>query len=57
MNNKNQKLELTWIGKDNQPKLEPRILIEDFAIVLEQETIVSKWLRSASSQFNIYWKP
>ena len=29
MNNKNQKLELTWIGKDNQPKLEPRILIED----------------------------
>ncbi len=26
---KNQKLELTWIGKDEQPKLEPRILIED----------------------------
>jgi adenine-specific DNA-methyltransferase len=25
----NQKLELTWIGKDIQPKLEPRILIED----------------------------
>ena len=25
----NQKLELTWIGKDKQPKLEPRILIED----------------------------
>ena len=24
-----QKLELTWIGKDNQPKLEPLILIED----------------------------
>jgi len=24
-----QKLELTWIGKDNQPVLEPRILIED----------------------------
>ena len=29
MNNKKQKLELTWIGKDEQPKLEPRILIED----------------------------
>src|SRR4030043_2258927 len=29
MNNKNQKLELTWIGKENQPRLEPRILIED----------------------------
>jgi adenine-specific DNA-methyltransferase len=26
---KNQKLELTWIGKRKQPKLEPRILIED----------------------------
>jgi adenine-specific DNA-methyltransferase len=25
----NQKLELTWIGKDQQPRLEPRILIED----------------------------
>ncbi len=24
-----QKLELTWIGKDDQPRLEPRILIED----------------------------
>jgi len=27
--NKKQKLELTWIGKDEQPVLEPRILIED----------------------------
>jgi len=26
---KNQKLELTWIGKENRPKLEPRILLED----------------------------
>ena len=24
-----QKLELTWIGKGEQPELEPRILIED----------------------------
>ena len=23
------KLELTWIGKDHRPRLEPRILIED----------------------------
>lgn len=29
MNNKKQKLELTWIGKDEQINLEPRILIED----------------------------
>ena len=26
---KHTKLELTWIGKDNRPRLEPRILIED----------------------------
>ena len=25
----NQKLELTWIGKDARPKLEPRVLLED----------------------------
>ncbi len=29
MANGKQKLELTWIGKDIRPKLEPRILIED----------------------------
>lgn len=27
--NKRQKLELTWIGKESRPKLEPRILLED----------------------------
>ena len=29
MANHRTKLELTWIGKENQPRLEPRILIED----------------------------
>ncbi len=29
MANSHQKLELTWIGKEIQPKLEPRILIEE----------------------------
>jgi len=29
MNDKKQKLELTWIGKENRPSLEPRILLED----------------------------
>ena len=29
MSTKKQKLELTWIGKDEEVKLEPRILIED----------------------------
>ena len=26
---KKQKLELTWIGKEHRPRLEPRILLED----------------------------
>ena len=29
MANQKQKLELTWIGKENRPRLEPRILLED----------------------------
>src|SRR2546428_6853695 len=29
MMNRKQKLELTWIGKQNRPRLEPRILLED----------------------------
>src|SRR6266511_1498291 len=29
--NRKQKLELTWIGKENRPRLEPRILLEDQA--------------------------
>lgn len=29
MSHKKQKLELTWIDKDKEPRLEPRILIED----------------------------
>ncbi|RLB73420.1 MAG: hypothetical protein DRH06_05920 [Deltaproteobacteria bacterium] len=29
MTKSKQKLELTWIGKENRPKLEPRILLED----------------------------
>ena len=29
MANHKPKLELTWIGKENRPKLEPRVLIED----------------------------
>jgi adenine-specific DNA-methyltransferase len=29
---KNTRLELTWIGEDERPRLEPRILIEDAAL-------------------------
>ena len=32
MTKPNTKLELTWIGKDKQPRLEPRILLEDPAL-------------------------
>lgn len=32
------KLELTWIGKDDRPRLEPRILIEDPAFSYHAET-------------------
>lgn len=33
-----QKLELTWIGKDRRPNLEPRILIEDSAVSYHSAT-------------------
>lgn len=29
MSGTKQKLELTWIGKENRPRLKPRILLED----------------------------
>jgi len=29
MTMRHQRLELNWIGKENRPKLEPRILLED----------------------------
>ena len=31
MTEKRQKLELTWIGKEKRPRLEPRVLVEDAA--------------------------
>jgi hypothetical protein len=34
---KKQKLELTWIGKDKRPRLEPRILLEDKALSYHAE--------------------
>jgi adenine-specific DNA-methyltransferase len=29
MTNRLKRLELTWIGKEDRPRLEPRILLED----------------------------
>ncbi len=41
------KLELTWIGKENQPRLEPRILIEvpekSFGDKGEAMSIIRRW--------------
>jgi adenine-specific DNA-methyltransferase len=39
---KKQKLELTWIGKDKHPRLEPRILLEDEALSYRSEQAVSE---------------
>lgn len=45
MAEKNQKLELTWICKDAQPRLEPRILLAG-----EREFHkMMRWLRLAGS--------
>lgn len=39
---KKQKLELTWVGKENRPRLEPRILIEDTAKTYHSAVRVSE---------------
>jgi hypothetical protein len=39
---KNQKLELTWIGKENRRHLDPRILLEDPAKSYAYPTIRTK---------------
>lgn len=42
MTNSKQKLELTWIGKEKRPKLEPRILLEDPALSYHSQRRVSE---------------
>ena len=37
MSTKKQKLELTWIGKEKRPRLEPRILLEEKALSYRAE--------------------
>ncbi len=39
---KKQKLELTWVGKENRPQLEPRILLEDQALSYHSPHLVSE---------------
>ena len=38
---RSQKLELTWVGKDERPRLEPRILVEDPALSYHAATRVT----------------
>jgi adenine-specific DNA-methyltransferase len=40
--NRKQKLELTWIGKENRPRLEPRILLEDPSLSYHAEHRVTE---------------
>jgi len=42
MSPRNPKLDLTWIGKENRPHLEPRILLEDPAKSYAYPTIRTK---------------
>lgn len=41
MSNRKQRLELNWIGKDERPRLEPRILLEDSAKSYHAKTRVT----------------
>jgi len=43
------KIELTWIGKENRPKLEPRILLEDLVhFVMGENRIFSSGDKSVN---------
>ena len=50
MSTKKQKLELTWIGKENRPKLEPRILLEDPAKSYHAQYRVKTGLTTENTQ-------
>ena len=53
MTMKNQKLELTWIGKDKRPRLEPRIFLEDKELSYQaQSTQIS--LEQGSNKFKVF---
>ena len=45
MEKKLQKLELTWIGKEKRPRLEPRVLVEDAA-----KSLLIKFIRRAKKE-------
>lgn len=50
---KNQKLELTWFGKDDEIKIEPRILIENKELAISIKTKIRKICLFTAI---IYWR-
>lgn len=47
-----QKLELTWIGKDKRPRLEPRIFLEDKSLSYQSAKIMTNEEGEANTAFN-----
>ena len=47
-----QKLELTWIGKDKRPRLEPRIFLEDKSLSYKVTSIATNKDGQANNRFN-----
>ena len=47
-----QKLELTWIGKDKRPRLEPRIFLEDKSLSYQSAKVMTNEEGEANAAFN-----
>ena len=47
-----QKLELTWIGKDKRPRLEPRIFLEDKSLSYQSAKVMTTEEGEANPAFN-----
>ena len=47
-----QKLELTWIGKDKRPRLEPRIFLEDKGLSYQAPSTATSGESDVNRVFN-----
>lgn len=47
-----QKLELTWIGKDKRPRLEPRIFLEDKSLSYQSAKVITNEEGETNTAFN-----
>ncbi|WP_410487987.1 hypothetical protein [Aeromonas caviae] len=52
MTTSKQKLELTWIGKDKRPRLEPRIFLEDKSLSYQFSPTAADRDNAANTAFN-----